>query len=169
VVVCGYGRVGNELGKALGKLGIPYAAIDLNAPKIRHLREAGVLALFGDASQPTLLERAGVARAKVLAITYPDFVTARAAIQVARTLNPEIRVIARATAFGEIGPLDATGADEIVQPEFEAGMEFVRQTLVWCSLPDETTSTAIASRRTTYYETGEATGSAATPVPLESA
>lgn len=169
VVVCGYGRVGTELGKALGKLGIAYAAIDLNAPKIRNLREAGVLALFGDASQLTLLERAGVARAKVLAITYPDFVTARAAIQVARTLNPNIHVIARATAFGEIGPLDATGADEIVQPEFEAGMEFVRQTLVWCSLPEETASTAIASRRTTYYETGEATGSASPIVPIESA
>lgn len=169
VVVCGFGRVGTELGRALGKIGIPYAAIDLNAPKIRHLREKGVLALFGDASQPTLLERAGVEHAKVLAITYPDFVTARAAIQVARTLNPSIRVIARATAFGEIGPLDAMGADEIVQPEFEAGMEFVRQTLVWCALPDDTVSTSVAERRSAYYETGDGTGVAFKPAPLESA
>lgn len=169
VIVCGYGRVGNELGQALAKIGVPYAAIDLNAPKIRHLRERGVLALYGDASQPTLLVRAGVEHAKVLAITYPDFVTARAAIQVARTLNPSIRVIARATAFGEIGPLDATGAEEIVQPEFEAGMEFVRQTLVWCALPDDTVSTTLAKRRSAYYETDEATGVAFKSTPLESA
>lgn len=168
VIVCGYGRVGTELGRALAKLGIPYAAIDLNAPKIRNLRERGVLALFGDASQPTLLERAGARRAKVLAITYPDFVTAQAAIQVARTLNPAIHVIARATASGEIGPLDATGADEIVQPEFEAGMEFVRQTLVWCAQPDVKLSAAIANRRAAYYETGEATG-VPPAAPIESA
>ncbi|MGH2548343.1 MAG: cation:proton antiporter, partial [Thermomicrobiales bacterium] len=169
VIVCGYGRVGIELGKALGKIGIPYAAIDLNAPKIRHLRETGVLALFGDASQPILLERAGVEHAKVLAVTYPDFVTARAAIQVARKLNPSIRVITRATAFGEIGPLDATGADEIVQPEFEAGMEFVRQTLVWCSLPDDTLTSAIAQRRADFYESSDLSRSGSQPVAPESA
>lgn len=169
VIVCGYGRVGTELGRALGKVGIPYAAIDLNAPKIRHLKETGVLALFGDASQPILLERAGVEHAKVLAVTYPDFVTARTAIQVARQLNPSIRVIARATAFGEIGPLDATGADEIVQPEFEAGMEFVRQTLVWCSLPDDTLSSTIAERRTDFYESGDISMPGIKPAAAESA
>jgi CPA2 family monovalent cation:H+ antiporter-2 len=169
VIVCGFGRVGTELGRALGKIGIPFAAIDLNAPKIRNLRAKGVLALFGDASQPTLLERAGVEHAKVIAITYPDFVTAQSAIQVARTLNPAIRVIARATASGEIGPLDATGADEIVQPEFEAGMEFVRQTLVWCALPDDTLSSTVAERRSAFYETDSPTGAAFKPTPLESA
>jgi CPA2 family monovalent cation:H+ antiporter-2 len=41
VIVCGYGRVGRELGEALQRTGIPFAAIDLNAPRIRHLRGEG--------------------------------------------------------------------------------------------------------------------------------
>jgi CPA2 family monovalent cation:H+ antiporter-2 len=152
VIVCGYGRVGRELGDALQKSGIPFAAIDLNAPKIRHLRGEGILALFGDASQPTLLERAHIREARVLAITYPDFVMAQAAMDIARRFNPEIRIIARATAAGEIGSLDAHGAEEIVQPEFEAGLEFVRQTLVWCDSPLEVTLNLVEERRADYYQ-----------------
>jgi CPA2 family monovalent cation:H+ antiporter-2 len=155
VIVCGYGRVGRELGEALQKTGIPFAAIDLNAPRIRHLRGEGVLALFGDASQSTLLERAHIRQARVLAITYPDFVMARAAMDIARRINPGIRIIARATAAGEIGSLDAHGAEEIVQPEFEAGLEFVRQTLVWCDVPIEATLNLAEERRAAYYRIPE--------------
>jgi CPA2 family monovalent cation:H+ antiporter-2 len=152
VVVCGFGRVGTELGAALDRSHIEYAVIDLNAAKIRQIRGRGILALYGDASQETLLERAHVADAKVLAITYPDFVTAQAAIQIAREINPTIRIIARATNEGELGPLEHVGADELVQPEFEAGMEFVRQTLTWCDAPDEHTRNLLESRRLNYYE-----------------
>jgi CPA2 family monovalent cation:H+ antiporter-2 len=157
VIVCGYGRVGRELGDALLKSGIPFAAIDLNGPKIRDLREIGVLALFGDASQSTLLERAHISQARVLAITYPDFMMAQAAMEIARRLNPEIKIIARATAAGEIGSLDAHGAEVIVQPEFEAGLEFVRQSLVWCDSPNEITMNLIEDRRAAYYAVPEAT------------
>ena len=99
-----------------------------------------------------MLERAYVADARVLAITYPDFVTAQAAIYLARELNPGVRIIARATNEGELGPLDRVGADELVQPEFEAGMEFVRQTLTWCDAPEEHTRNLLESRRENYYE-----------------
>ncbi len=156
VVICGYGRVGRELGEALRQTGISFAAIDLNAPRIRHLRDEGVLALFGDASQLTLLERAHVRQARVLAVTYPDFVMAQAAMEIARQLNPDIRIIARATAAGEIGSLDAHGAEEIVQPEFEAGLEFVRQTLNWCDSPLDVTTSLIEERRTAYYQIPDA-------------
>lgn len=155
VIVCGYGRVGRELGQALQKSGIPFAAIDLNAPRIRDLRGAGVLALYGDASQVTLLERAHVGQARVLAITYPDFVMARAAMDIARNLNPDIQIIARATASGEIGPLDAHGAEEIVQPEFEAGLEFVRQTMAWCDVEPAVIIDLVERRRTAFYEENE--------------
>jgi len=159
VVVCGFGRVGTELGVALDRSHIAYAVIDLNAAKIRQIRGRGILALYGDASQETLLERAHVVDAKVLAITYPDFVTAQSAIQLARELNPRIRIIARATNEGELGPLEHVGADELVQPEFEAGMEFVRQTLSWCEAPDEHTRGLLATRRLTYYEVEAAASS----------
>jgi monovalent cation:H+ antiporter-2, CPA2 family len=151
VLVCGYGRVGRELGAALRAHGRPFAVIDLNPGKIRALRKAGIPAFYGDAGNQDLLAKAGLERARVLAITYPDFVTARTAMHAAAAVNPHVRVIARATAEGEIGPLDALGADEIVQPEFEAGMEFVRQALAWCAdAPDATDW--IDARRGSYYD-----------------
>jgi CPA2 family monovalent cation:H+ antiporter-2 len=87
----------------------------------------------------------------VLAITYPDFVTAQAAMEIARQINPGVRIIARATAAGEIGSLDAHGAEEIVQPEFEAGLEFVRQTMIWCDSPLEMAMSVVEERRAAYY------------------
>ena len=151
VIIAGYGRVGRELGAALRARGVRFAVVDLNPGKIRILRHARIPAFYGDAGNVELLEKAGAADARVLALTFPDFVTARSAITAARSIAPGIRVIARATAEGEIGPLDALGANEIVQPEFEAGMEFVRQTLVWCDDPGSG-GEWITTRRHDYYD-----------------
>lgn len=150
-IICGHGRVGAELGAALSAQGLPWGAIDVDPTAVRALRRRGVPAVYADAASEIALRRLEVERAAVLAVATPDLVTAEAAIRIARHLNPEIRVIARATSTGDVGVVGAAGADEVVQPEFEAGMEFVRRVLAWQAVAPEAIGAGIARRRSAVY------------------
>lgn len=151
VVLCGYGRVGIEIGRALERWNQPYSVIELNPAIVRDLRERGIDALYGDAAARVELEAAGIATARTVAVTTPDLLTTEAVIKHARELNPSIHVIVRAPAAGDVRMLSAEGADEVVQPEFEAGLEFVRQILGWQGIDPFETEALIAKRRQMIY------------------
>jgi monovalent cation:H+ antiporter-2, CPA2 family len=76
-------------------------------------------------------------------------------IRNARALNPAIHVIVRAPGTGDVSGLSARGADEVVQPEFEAGLEFVRQVLGWQGIDSFQTDDLVSARRQTVYGTKE--------------
>ena len=78
-----------------------------------------------------------------------------AVIRNARALNPAIHVIVRAPGTGDVSGLSAGGADEVVQPEFEAGLEFVRQVLGWQGIDNLETDDLVSARRQTVYGTRE--------------
>ncbi len=151
VVLCGYGRVGGVLGEVLARRGVGYSVIELNPAAVRRLRVKGVPAHYGDAGADALLLRAGVARARLLVVTVPDLVAARAAIRHARALNPGIAVVTRAATRREAELLREAGADEVIQPEFEAGLEFVHQVLRRLGVAAPETAAAVAHRRANLY------------------
>jgi len=151
VVICGYGRVGAELGESLARRGFGYTVIDLNPAVVRDLRQQGVGAYYGDAGAEALLRRAGIEQARTLAVATPDPITARSAIRHARRLNPRLRVIARAAIGAEVDLLGRAGADEVVQPEFEAGLEFIRRVLRWHGVSAQETAILLARRRAAFY------------------
>jgi monovalent cation:H+ antiporter-2, CPA2 family len=151
VVICGFGRVGTEIGAALDRWQQPYSVIELNPAIVRDLRERGIDALYGDAAAREELVSAGVPTARTVAVTTPDMLATEAVIRHARALNPDIHVIVRAPGTGEVRTLSAGGADEVVQPEFEAGMEFVRQVLGWQGIDASLTDDLVTARRQTVY------------------
>jgi monovalent cation:H+ antiporter-2, CPA2 family len=151
VVLCGFGRVGAEIGAALDRWGEPYSVIELNPAIVRDLRERGIEALYGDAASRVELEQAGLARAVTVAVTTPDLLTTEAVLRHAREINPDIRIIVRAPAALDAQTLAAGGADIIVQPEFEAGLEFVRQVLGWQGIGQTYTDDLVAARRREVY------------------
>lgn len=151
VVICGYGRVGVEIGKALERWHEPYSVIELNPAIVRDLRDRGIDALYGDAASREELETAGIRTARTVAVTTPDLIITEAVIRLARELNPAIHVIVRAPAAIDVGRLTEGGADEVVQPEFEAGLEFVRQILGWQGIDPAATDALVAARRGVVY------------------
>ncbi|MBA2596855.1 MAG: cation:proton antiporter [Chloroflexia bacterium] len=153
VVICGFGRVGAEIGAALDRWHQPYSVIELNPAIVRDLRARGIEALYGDAATRVELETAGVPTARTVAVTTPDLLVTEAVIRNARALNPAIHVIVRAPGTGDVRGLTAEGADEIVQPEFEAGLEFVRQVLGWQGIDAAETEELLDARRQTVYGT----------------
>lgn len=150
-VICGYGRVGRELAESLERRGFPYLVIEYDPRIARGLRDQGVPVLFGDAGNPEVLRHGHLDRARVLAVSIPDLPSADRAVREARRLNPRLDIIARAP--GGLGPerLRLAGAVEVVRPEFETGLEFIRHTLRRYGVPTNEVQAIVSRRRLEYY------------------
>ncbi len=122
VVICGYGRMGRYIGRALQLNKIPFVVIDYNRQVINQLMQASVPVVYGDPASKEVLDFAQVDFAKVLIIAIPDLQTQSQVIINAKALNPKIKILCRVHREADQPKLRALGADIIVQPEFEAGV-----------------------------------------------
>ncbi|MFM8630675.1 MAG: cation:proton antiporter, partial [Betaproteobacteria bacterium] len=95
VIVCGFGRCGQNLAQMLDSEKIPYVALDLDPQRTREAAAAGRSGVFGDAARRETLLAAGVHRASILVITYADRASAVHVIQAARQLAPALPIIVR--------------------------------------------------------------------------
>jgi CPA2 family monovalent cation:H+ antiporter-2 len=95
VVLVGYGRVGRRIAEALTERGIPYVVAEQNREQVENLRNQGIAAVSGDASDPTVLVQAHIANAAMLVIATPDPINVRQMADIARTLNPTIEIVLR--------------------------------------------------------------------------
>jgi CPA2 family monovalent cation:H+ antiporter-2 len=126
IVICGYGRVGAWVGKALSSAGIPFVVIEYNQEVIHKLRAAGQIVIYGDPTLREVLQAADIVDAKVMVIAIPDALEQRAVISVAQTLAPNLKIISRAHLDEDVDKLRMLKVDKIVQPEFEASVAIVR-------------------------------------------
>lgn len=130
VVICGYGGSAQTLVKSLSGRRLPLVVIDNNPFIYDRVREESpdLNFVYGDATRPEVLELARIRDARVLAVTIPGPLDSQITISTARTLNPSINVVARGT-FESHALIREAGANEVIDPEFEASLEFVRHVL----------------------------------------
>ncbi|MBN9226247.1 MULTISPECIES: cation:proton antiporter [Legionella] len=95
VVIVGYGRVGKRVAHLLSEKNIPYVVVEENRELIASLRAAGLPAVYGDASKPSVLIQSHIAHASMLMIVIADTVHLRTMMQYAYKLNPEIEIVVR--------------------------------------------------------------------------
>ncbi len=126
VIVVGFGPAGQAVVSALGAQGIPFVVLELNPNTVAAWRPGLPIAL-GDATQPEILEHAGLARARGVVVTVPDTTTVRRVIHQVKTLAPQVRVIARARHHIAVDELVGAGADAIVDEEEVTGRELGRR------------------------------------------
>jgi len=129
VVVVGYGRTGQAAVDVMRQTGLPFVIIDSDHNRVEHCTGRGGPAIWGDATLEPVIEAAHLARARLLLITIPDAAGIRMIVQQARAIRPDIVIVARAPSREHLEELRSLGVYEIVQPEFEAGLEMVRQVL----------------------------------------
>ena len=129
VIIAGYGRVGSYTADVLKRLNLPSMVIELDRYAAERARDAGLPVIYGDASSAVVLEAAGIHRARLLLVTVPVAFDVELIVRRARQLDPKLRIVARAAQLAQLESLRALGVYELVQPEFEAGLEMVRQTL----------------------------------------
>ena len=119
VTIVGYGRVGRRIAEALAERQIPYTIAEQNREIVERLREQDVRAVTGDAADPAVLIQAHVARAAMLVIATPDTVGVRKMIDVARKLNPKIKVVLRTHSDEEATLLQREAAGRVFMGEHE--------------------------------------------------
>lgn len=137
VVMAGAGDMGRTVARVLGRLGLPFVAIELDQHRLETCRAAGLALIYGDASHPLVLKAAGLDRACLLLITTPAPVVALAIARHARQLRPDLHIVARAESEELLEGLHALGVHEVVLPKMEAGLEVTRQALLHLKVPDQ--------------------------------
>ncbi len=135
VIVAGGGRVGQCVAQVLRRLELGFVLIELDARRVEQAKAAGWPIVFGDASQEIVLAAADIAHARLLLITSPAIVTTQAIVDQVRQLQPTLHIVARAEGVEQMQTLYHRGVYEVVQPEFEAGLEMTRQALVHLQIP----------------------------------
>jgi CPA2 family monovalent cation:H+ antiporter-2 len=135
VVIVGSGRVGRHIAEALGRLQIPRLVVEADPAVLSRLHQLGVPALYGDAGSSEILEHASIDKARALVITLPDDAAVLAVVVTARLVNPKVPIVARASTWDGGRQIKKAGANEVVRPELEGGIEIVRRTLLDLELP----------------------------------
>jgi CPA2 family monovalent cation:H+ antiporter-2 len=135
VVVIGYGRVGQHIVNVLGQLNVPRLVVDADAARVDALNAHGVPTLFGDAANAEVLAHAGLTRARLLVVTIPEDAATEVIVGAAREHAPALPIIARAAAAQGIKRLAQLGAQQVIHPELEGGLQMVRRTLLQLGFP----------------------------------
>ena len=120
IVVCGYGRMGRAVVDVLRERKIEFAVVELQVDRGRELEEAHLPVVRGDATHEDVLRDAGVEHAKTLIACLADDAHNVYSILIARQLNPDITIIARAVEDGAEKRLELAGADRVLNP-YRAG------------------------------------------------
>jgi CPA2 family monovalent cation:H+ antiporter-2 len=135
VVVCGYGRSGQNLARLLEKEAIPFIALDVDPERIREAAAAGESVVFGDAARREVLVAAGLQRAKAVAVTYSDTASALRILAHVQEMRPGLPVVVRTVDDTDIERLKAAGAAEVVAEIMEGSLMLASTALVLIGVP----------------------------------
>ena len=135
VVICGFGRVGQNIARVLEQTGFEYIALDVDPYRIRTGRQVGDPVVYGDAGEGKVLENVGVAHASVVVITFANPDVALRILRSVRELRPDVPILVRTQDDTKLVELQAAGATEVVPETFEASLMLLSHLLLLVKLP----------------------------------
>jgi CPA2 family monovalent cation:H+ antiporter-2 len=135
VIICGFGRVGQNIARVLERSGFEYIALDVDPARIRTGRQVGDPVIFGDASEIKVLENVGVAHASVVVITFAGPEVALRILRAVRAVRPDVPILVRTQDDSKLDQLQSAGATEVVPETFEASLMLVSHLLLLMKLP----------------------------------
>lgn len=135
VIICGYGRSGQYLGRFLREENIPYVALDIDPSRVLEAAAAGENVMFGDAARRVVLEAAGGARAKALVISYADNRAAMKILHIVQEKYPQLPVIVRTVDDTNMEILREAGAAEVVPEILEGSLMLASHALMLLGVP----------------------------------
>lgn len=135
IIICGYGRVGQNLARFLDQEKYPYIALDLDPVRIREARQAGESVMYGDASRREILEAAGLKTARLLVISFDDHRLAFKILDHVVKSRPEMPVLVRTRDDAYLDELLKAGATEVVPETLEASLMLSSHVLLLLGIP----------------------------------
>ena len=135
VILCGYGRSGQFLGRFLKEEHIPFIAIDMDLNRVNDASNAGELVMYGDASRRVVLNAAGIKNCKAVIITYADDRASSKVLTVVRETYEDLPVIVRTADESSIALLQKEGATEVVPEVLEGSLMLGSHALMVLGIP----------------------------------
>lgn len=135
VIICGYGRSGQFLGRFLKEENVPFVALDIDPARVLEAAAAGDNVMFGDAARRVVLEAAGGARAKALVISYADNRAAMKILHIVQENYPQLPVIVRTVDDSNMEALREAGAAEVVPEILEGSLMLASHALMLLGVP----------------------------------
>ncbi len=151
VIICGYGRCGQNLGRMLEGEKIPCLALDLDPDRVRHAVAAGSSVVYGDAARLQALMAAGLARASAVVITYLDVASAFKVLHHVRSHAPNVPVIVRTQDDHDLDSLRAAGATEVVPEAIEGSLMLASHALALVGVPMRRVIRLVQDQRDARY------------------
>jgi CPA2 family monovalent cation:H+ antiporter-2 len=151
VIICGYGRSGQNLARLLDTQGIAYVALDLDPDRVRQAAAAGQNVVFGDAARLQSLMAAGLARANAVVVSYPDTASALKILGLAREHAPTVPVIVRTIDDSDLEQLQAAGATEVVPEAIEGSLMMASHVLALVGVPMRRVIRVVQEQRDARY------------------
>lgn len=135
VIICGFGRIGQNMASFLREESFPYVALDLDPLRIKQAWETGEQVFYGDATHREILEAAGLEHARALVISFDDIPGALKILHSARTLHSDLPILVRTRDGTGLTPLLDAGATEVVPETLEASLMLAFQLLLLLGMP----------------------------------
>lgn len=121
-IICGYGRIGQNVARFLEQEGFDYIALDLDPVRVRDARSAGEHVNYGDTTHRRILDAAGLDRARAVVVTFDDVHATLKVLSQVRSLQPDIPVLVRTRDDSNLERLQQEGATEVVPETLEASL-----------------------------------------------
>ncbi|HSD75502.1 MAG TPA: cation:proton antiporter [Steroidobacteraceae bacterium] len=135
VLICGFGRVGQNIARVLEQQGFEYIAVDLDPARVRAARLAGDPVVYGDAGHPEVLELVGLDRSSVVVVSFADNALALHSIDAIRKERPNVPILVRTQDDSHLAELQKAGASSVVPETFEAALMLVWHVLLLLQVP----------------------------------
>jgi monovalent cation:H+ antiporter-2, CPA2 family len=135
VIICGFGRSGQNLARLLEKEGIAFIALDTDPDRVRESAAEGSSVVYGDAGRRESLIAAGLPRARAVVVTFADTGVALKILHHVHQLRPEVPVIVRTLDDSELDPLIKAGAAEVVPEVLEGSLMLASHSLLLSGVP----------------------------------
>jgi len=151
VIICGYGRCGQNLARMLDKEHIPYMALDLDPDRVRQAAAAGDSVVFGDAARLQALMAAGLARASAVVVTYLETPSAMKVLAHIHEHAPQVPVVVRTQDDHDLEALQQAGATEVVPEAIEGSLMLASHALALVGVPMRRVIRIVQEQRDARY------------------
>ena len=152
IIICGYGRCGQNLAKLLKSENIPYMALDLDPDRVNRAIGQGEKVAYGDAARLQSLMAVGLARASAVVVTYLDNASSLKVVSLTREHAPQVPVVVRTQDDRDLDKFQAAGATEVVPETIEGSLMLATHALALVGVPMKRVIRMVQAQRHQRYE-----------------
>ena len=151
IIICGYGRCGQNLARLLQTQNVPYMALDLDPDRVSRAQSHGEQVVYGDAARLPSLMAVGLVRASAVVVTYLENASAMRVLALTKEHAPQMPVIVRTQDDLDLEKLQVAGATEVVPETIEGSLMLATHALALVGVPMKRVIRMVQEQRNQRY------------------